>query len=196
MRRVRRSQKLRQEAELDITAFMNLMIVLVPVLLLGMVFSQITVLDITLPDASSSEAADSLDKKKVELLIRQDSMSVNYPQGIELKKIPMIIPPATAQLDTTVDQSVEALEEQVPVHDFKMLTLVLQEIKRQLREKNIENKSITILSEPTTSYQSIVSAMDTVRSYKAVVAATVVDAELFPEVSFGDAPILAQGDSQ
>ena len=28
-----------------------------------------------------------------------------------------------------------------------------------------------------------------VRSYKAVVAMSVVDAELFPEVSFGDAPV-------
>jgi hypothetical protein len=31
--------------------------------------------------------------------------------------------------------------------------------------------------------------MDTVRSYKAVVAASVVNAALFPEISFGDAPI-------
>ncbi len=196
MRRVRRSQKLRQEAELDITAFMNLMIVLVPVLLLGMVFSQITVLDITLPDASSADASDSPEKNKVELLIRQDSMTVNYPQGIALKNIPRIFPQATAELDAATGQSAETLEQPRPVHDFKMLALVLQEIKRQLREKNIENRSITILSEPATSYQSIVSAMDTVRSYKAVVAATVVNAELFPEVSFGDAPILAQGDNQ
>jgi hypothetical protein len=32
--------------------------------------------------------------------------------------------------------------------------------------------------------------MDTVRSFKAVVAASVVDAALFPEISFGDAPEL------
>ena len=37
------------EVELDITAFMNLMIVLVPILLLGMVFSRITEVDVTLP---------------------------------------------------------------------------------------------------------------------------------------------------
>jgi hypothetical protein len=30
--------------------------------------------------------------------------------------------------------------------------------------------------------------MDTVRSYRAVVATSVVNAELFPEVSLGDAP--------
>ena len=30
--------------------------------------------------------------------------------------------------------------------------------------------------------------MDTVRSYQAVLAANVVDAELFPDISFGEAP--------
>ncbi len=195
MRRVRRSQKLRQEAELDITAFMNLMIVLVPVLLLGMVFSQITVLDIRLPDALSNDAADTNENKKVELVIRQNSMTVNYPRGIELKKIPMIAATMADQQLAVVDKADQALEAQKPIHDFKTLGLVLQEVKRQLREKAIENRAITILSEPATSYQSIISAMDTVRSYKAVVAATVVDAELFPEVSFGDAPVLNSDDN-
>jgi len=40
------------------------------------------------------------------------------------------------------------------------------------------------------NYQTIVSAMDTVRSFKTVVAASVVDGELFPEISLGDAPAL------
>ena len=44
MRKRRRPRN--REAELDITAFMNLMIVLVPVLLLGMVFSRITVIGV------------------------------------------------------------------------------------------------------------------------------------------------------
>ena len=39
-----------------------------------------------------------------------------------------------------------------------------------------------------TPYQVIVTAMDTVRSFKTVVAISVVEAELFPEISFGDAP--------
>ena len=51
MRRKRYSRD--SEAELDITAFMNLMIVLVPILLLGMVFSRITVVEVTLPPAAA-----------------------------------------------------------------------------------------------------------------------------------------------
>ena len=37
-------------------------------------------------------------------------------------------------------------------------------------------------------YQTLVTAMDTVRSFKAVVAAQVVDAELFPQISLGQLP--------
>lgn len=182
MSRIRSHKAHTEAADLDITAFMNLMIVLVPVLLLGMVFSQIAVLDLKLPEASGSETSDGQAwKKEIELIIRDDSLSVNYPQGILLKHIPKI-PADTAAADTANGTAL--------THDFKLLSLVLQEIKRQLREKGIEQKSITLLSEPDTDYQTIVSAMDTVRSYKAVVAASVVDAELFPQVMFGDAPAL------
>lgn len=198
MRRVRQSRSVRKEAELDITAFMNLMIVLVPVLLLGMVFSQITVLDLKLPDEAAADNSDSPEKKRIELLIREDALLINYPQGIQLKRIPKIMSDSreldNKKAETSIaEQAHTDIIEPKPVHDFKMLSLVLQEVKRQLREKAIENKAITILSEPDTSYQTIISAMDTVRSYKAVVAASVVDAELFPNVSFGDAPTIAGG---
>ena len=42
------------EGDLDITPFMNLMIVLVPVLLISMVFSHITILQLNLPDLTGS----------------------------------------------------------------------------------------------------------------------------------------------
>lgn len=189
MSRIRTRKAPNKEADLDITAFMNLMIVLVPVLLMGMVFSQITVLDLKLPDAAvSSESPDDEPKKKdIELVIRDSGMQINYPRGILLKNIPKVPAPVEDDEAATGDNAAVSNGEEL-VHDFKLLSLVLQEIKRQLREKGIENKAITVLSEPDTNYQTIVSAMDTVRSYKAVVAASVVDAELFPQVSFGDAP--------
>lgn len=166
MRRRQRRQGV--EAELDITAFMNLMIVLVPVLLLGMVFSRITAIDVTLPpDAASSGETD--DNRRLELVIRADGMRVNYPPGVLLKPIPL-----TADGD----------------YDFALLGLVLQEVRRQLRERGVEKDDITLLVEPDISYQSIVTTMDTVRSFKALVAASVVDAALFPAIAFGDAPAI------
>lgn len=165
IRRHRRAQRV--EAELDITAFMNLMIVLVPILLLGMVFSRITVVDIQLPPAAAS--AEAQNDQVVELVLRKHSMRVDYPRGIRLKNIPL-----TPEGE----------------HDYALLSLVLQEVKRQLAEQGIEKKSITILAEPDVDYQTIVHTMDTVRSFKALVAASVVDAALFPDIAFGDAPAL------
>jgi biopolymer transport protein ExbD len=158
------------DAELDITAFMNLMIVLVPVLLLGMVFARITVIDIELPPQALAADADP-DRQQVELVIRAEGMRVDFPRGIALKQIPL-----------TVEGE----------QDFALLSLVLQEVKRQLREQGLERSNITLLSEPEISYQTIVRAMDTVRSFKALVAAEVVDAALFPEIAFGDAPALEE----
>ncbi len=156
----------RTEAELDITAFMNLMIVLVPVLLLSLVFSQVAAIEVNLPNAAGGAEGDE-DNQQVELVIRRDSMRVDFPRGIRLKDIPM-----------TEDGG----------YDFALLSLVLQEVKRQLRDQGIERRNITLLSEEGVDYQTIISAMDTVRSFKAVVATDVVDAALFPEISFGDAP--------
>lgn len=167
MRRVRRAKK--EEAELDITSFMNLMIILVPVLLMTMVFSHITVLDLKLPNAANGGAED-IKQQKLELVIRPDYMDVNFPAGVRLKRI--------QQVDGD--------------YDYALLSTVLQEVKRRLKEKQLSKRDILILSEQDTDYQTLVSTMDTVRSFEAVVAASVVDAELFPDISLGDAPVSDQ----
>ncbi len=164
--RLKRFRRQNHEAELDITAFMNLMIVLVPVLLLSMVFSRITAIDITLPELSNS-VSDEEDNQHLELLISNEGMVINYPRGTPLKRLPR-----TAAGD----------------QDYALLSLTLQEIKRQLREKELDSASITLMPEPVVDYQTIVRVMDTVRSFKAVVAGDVVDAALFPEIAFADAP--------
>ncbi|MEM0954468.1 MAG: biopolymer transporter ExbD [Pseudomonadota bacterium] len=164
MRNRRRLQ--RDEAELDITAFMNLMIVLVPVLLLSLVFSQVSAIEISLPQLGEG-SEEAIDQRQVELLIRVDRMQVNYPRGIMLKRIP---------------------RGEDGDFDYAVLSLVLQEVKRQLAEQGLERRGITILAEEAIDYQTIVTAMDTVRSFEALVAANVVDAALFPEISFADAP--------
>jgi len=172
--RIKRARK--EEADLDITSFMNLMIVLVPVLLMSMVFSHITVLDLKLPDfASGATPADASNplNDTLELVIEPDEMVINYPAGTPLKRLPKI-------KDSETGES---------VYDYDTLSKALQEIKRLLKEKGKNKKDILILSQPNTDYQTIVRAMDTVRSFKAVMAASLVDAELFPAISLGDAPI-------
>ena len=166
MRRLRRP--IRRDAELDITSFLNLMIVLVPVLLLSMVFSHISVMDIQLPQQSDVEA-EPPENKILELVIRHDGMSLNYPAGQPLKVFPLI-------------------QDGGAGYDFVQLADYLKELKRTFQQKGIEKREILLLSEPDTDYQTLVTTMDTVRSFKAVVASDVVDAELFPVISLGDAP--------
>lgn len=158
----------KQEQELDITSFMSLMIVLVPVLLMMMVFSHITILELKLPsNLEELTAKPNEELKHLELMVGENNMALYFPQGALLKTIP-------------------ALED--GTHDYKLLMQSLKEVKYLLDQKDIENKSINLLLPATTSYQTIVTVMDSVRSYPAVVAASLVEAELFPEISLSDAP--------
>lgn len=199
---MRRRKKFgKDEAELDITSFMNLMIILVPVLLLSMVFARTTVVDLKLPDLGSSELSLEADENLIlEVVIRPDYLDVNYPAGTLLKRLPMTVEKiddegfdaetAGAEIvDSEVTQVLAKEAVGAPVHDFELLSLVLQEVKRQLAEKGVDKRDILLLSEPDTSYQTLVSAMDSIRSYKALVVTDVVDAVLFPDISLGDAPV-------
>lgn len=155
-----------EEADLDITPFMNLMIVLVPVLLMSMVFSHITILQLNLPDLTGSVTQSAEKNRQLEVVLRKDSLEVYYPSGVLLKSI-----------EAKQTEDGEKL-------DYEKLSLVLQEIKKQLKDKT----DVLLLSEADVSYQSLVSTMDTVRGFKTVVATSAVEVELFPEISLGDAP--------
>jgi biopolymer transport protein ExbD len=162
--------RIKKEAELDITSFMNLMIVLVPVLLMMMVFSRITVLELALPQlGEANEQNIDVKDQRLELVVRADNIAVYYPQGYLVKDI--------------------AITEQG--YDYPALQMVLRQIKQTLVNKNIDKKAATLLLEEDIPYQVIVALMDTTRSYPDVLIASVVDAELFPEISLGDAPAIS-----
>lgn len=152
------------EAELDITSFMNLMIVLVPVLLLSMTFTQVTVHEINLPELTGG-AGNSVDpQSRLEVFVANEGFEVYYPAGTLISKIPV--------LEHDRGQSL----------DYGMLSQVMQEVKLELSDK----RDVLIRMSGDVSYQSLVSTMDAVKSYKTVVVASVVEVELFPEISLGD----------
>lgn len=162
-----RSKGKNADAELDITSFMNLMIVLVPVLLMMMVFSRITVLDLTLPElGEASELPIDNKDQRLEIVVRANNIAVYYPQGYLVKDLPLI----------------------ADDYDYQGLQTLLKQVKQNLLSQDIDKKAATLLLEENIPYQVIVALMDTTRSYPAVVIASVVDAELFPEISLGDAP--------
>lgn len=153
------------DAELDVTSFMNLMIVLVPVLLITLTFTQTAVLDIHLPEITGGAANSHSSQSQLVVKIENDGFKIHYPDDVLIQEVPLV--------ET----------EQGERHDFLQLSKVMQEVKRQLTE----TRKVLLLSEPSVDYQSLVSTMDAVKSYKTVLVASVVEVELFPEISLGDA---------
>ncbi len=156
------------DAELDVTAFLNLMIVLVPVLLLSLTFAQITVLEIKLPELTGGTTSSADPQSKLEVRIDDASIKVFYPTNTMVQEIP-----ATVAVDGS------------KIYDFKLLSKVMQALKEQEQLK--EKREVLVLSSPQIPYQHLVSTMDAVKSYKKVVVSSLVEIELFPEVSLGDA---------
>ena len=150
------------DADIDVTSFMNLMIVLVPVLLMSMTFTKITVMEINLPELSGGSSATSLEQSQLEVVVRKSGIEVFFPTGSLVKKIPLL------------DNKQQ---------DFQTLALVLKEIKNKVSDK----KDALILSSSDLEYQTLISTMDTVKSYQTVVAASLAEVELFPQISLGDA---------
>lgn len=157
--RVRRLR--RQAVGLDITAFMNLIVVLVPFLLTTAVFSRLAILELNLP-AQSSGFANLKSDLQLEVVIRRDALVVSDRMAGQIRRI-----------DNTAKG-----------YDFESLSQVMQQLKARFPDKN----EATILAEPDTAYDVLVKTMDAVRVAKVLQSGTVSRIDLFPEVSVGDAP--------
>jgi hypothetical protein len=69
-------------------------------------------------------------------------------------------------------------------YDYDGLTDYLKRVKNKFPEKT----DATILLEPDTPYDILVQVMDRVRVFEVSQGLNTVQAELFPDVSIGDAP--------
>ena len=162
---MRRHKRMKSEADLDITSFMNLMIILVPVLLLNMVFAQTAVLDLKLPLGDSVGSVNPEDVS-IEVTIRKTGMQVVVAAG-----------------------GASRLIGDIPVVDSKQNHKKLSEVLQQVKKGFPDKKDVVLLSSPDIDYQTLVAIMDTARSYETVVVASLANAVLFPEVSLGDAAV-------
>jgi biopolymer transport protein ExbD len=148
--------------ELNITAFMNLMVVLVPFLLMTAVFSHITILDLNLPPPGSQDKNQPAKPPyELRVTIREKMLVISDNRLGLIKRIP----------------------EKAGKHDFARLKQTLKQVKARLPE----HSNITILAEQQTSYDNLIRTMDSSRSYRAQVDGVWVFAELFPDISIGDA---------
>lgn len=195
MRR-RRHGRSKEAPELDITAFLNLMVVLVPFLLVSAVFSRVTILELDMPSGAGGGAPDD-PTVTVEVVVRMDALEISDGEKV-IARFPNLeggeSEPVAAEVDAAAEPEGEQpmeLRTTEQVYDLKKLRQFLLEVKASYPEKT----DSIILMEPDVAYEHLVGVMDAVRG--AEVRPEDADpedpdaverVELFPDVSLGDAP--------
>ena len=160
----RRRLKKGSEA-LEVSAFINLIVVLVPFLLSTAVFSRMSVVDLTLPAKSANW--EGLDKNplKLEVVIRHDAIEVGDKVGGLIQRIPNL-----------------------PDGSFDATTL--NGVMFVVKNKFPDVTAASVLPEPNIPYDTVIHVMDAMRTGKTANGGTeVVDVDLFPAISIGDAPV-------
>ncbi len=153
-----------ETAELNITAFMNLMVILVPFLLITAVFSRVAILELSLPGPSTEAANPQEQTFQLEITVRQDQIEVGDRNMGALGVYPNV----------------------VGGYDYESLSSKLSEIKESYPDKT----DAAILLEPEIPYDTLVQIMDRVRVALVVDGERIMRNDLFPDISIGDAPVL------
>ena len=154
--------------ELDVTTFLNLMVVLVPFLLITAVFSRLTIVELNLPSSTSGSPSDA-ENFRVEVIVRE--------AGIEISNGTSII--------ATIPKTGE---------DFDLQTL--SDMIVALKQEYPDLDSASVLMEAHIPYDYLIQVMDIVRSVEMPVenafysdgAQETQLFALFTEISVGDAP--------
>ena len=161
MRRYQYGRGRREIAEVNITAFLSLMVVLVPFLLITSVFSQVVVLDLDLNPFGGDQSVIS-DSVPVSIIVRQNRIELlDHPGGA-----------ATRIANDEEGYDLEALSRRLVA----------------LKASGGERLDATILMEPQLSYDTLIQVMDTVRSGTVETDGVSSRIELFPRITVGDAP--------
>ncbi len=148
--------------EIDVTTFLNLMVVLVPFLLITAVFSRLTIVELDLPSASSAQSNDA-DSFRVEVIVRE--------AGVEISN------------GTATIASIPKKDEE---YDLESLSDLMVELKREYPDHD----SASVLMESFIPYDYLIQVMDIVRSVEVPtdVEGEVELYALFSDISVGDAP--------
>ena len=165
MRRSYASRKLarhsRKPAELLLVPMIDIFTVLVTFLLMTAVFSRTVILQLNLP-AAQTEFREPPPGLQLEVMVRKDMLQVADRNTGPLATLP----------------------NKPDGYDYDSLTDYLKRVKAKFPEKT----DATILLEPDTPYDILVQVMDRVRVFEVKQEMNTVQAELFPDISIGDAP--------
>lgn len=167
----RKRKRMEETVELNITAFLNLMVILVPFLLITAVFSRMTVLELNLPALNAqSNNEDQKVKLQLQIMITPDEFVVQDALLGPFKRI------------ARKENGVLIAEDDKQKKLWKPLAEILVELKRRFPEE----QNISLLLDRKVNYKTMIEVMDRVRSTDIVQAATLETVELFPAVSIGD----------
>jgi biopolymer transport protein ExbD len=159
-----RRNRMQHVEELNITAFMDLLVALISFLLITAVFTRMSVVELNLPPLNANNKPQEDIKLALQLVVREHSFDI---QDANLGLIRSI---ARNPANT----------------DWQLFTKILTEIKYRFPDE----QNITLLLEPSVNYKTMIQVMDHVRSADLINMATVETVELFPSISMGDAPEL------
>jgi len=152
--------------EIDVTTFLNLMVVLVPFLLITAVFSRLTIVELNLP-SSAGGPSNNEDPFRIEVVVREEGMEITN---------------GTARIATIPKKDDE--------YDFQTLSDFMIELKREYPDHD----AASVLMEARIPYDYLIQVMDIVRSVELPVEDPVEGEPeyqlyaLFSEISVGDAP--------
>jgi biopolymer transport protein ExbD len=151
----------RKPAELLLVPMIDIFTVLVTFLLMTAVFSRTVILQLNLPPPNSTwkEPPPGL---QLEVMVRKNLLQVADRNTGPLATIP----------NTPTG------------YDFDGLTEYLKRVKAKFPDKT----DASILLESDTPYDTVVQVMDRVRVFEVGQGMSTVQAELFPDISIGDAP--------
>jgi biopolymer transport protein ExbD len=153
----------RKPSELMLVPMIDIFTVLVTFLLMTAVFSRTVILELKLP-TQSTEFVEPPPGLELEILLRKDMLQVADR--------------ATGPLQTLLNADNGGQYNIAGLSDY------LQRVKVKYPEKT----DATLLLEPEIPYDLLVQVMDAVRIVEQRQGTTLVQGELFPNVSIGDAP--------
>ena len=149
---------------LEVSAFINLIVVLIPFLLSTAVFSNMSVVELTLPAKSSNWEGLKENDLKLEVVVRKDAIEVGDKVGGLFWTIPNK-PDGPDLVALNADMFV-------------------------VKKKSPDVTAASVLPEPNIPYDTVIHVMDAMRSGKTANGGTeVVDVDLFTAISIGDAPV-------
>ena len=153
---------MRENPELDITSFLNLMVILIPFLLISAVFSQVTILELSVPTSAGGLATDK-PNYTIEVIVRKNGLELG--NGVSV---------------------VAAIPKENEQYDLEKLTAMLIRLKNDYPQKD----DATVLMEADIEYDTLIQVMDRVRETEVPDenSGNVHKLVLFPLISIGDAP--------